>query len=70
MEYKEMIKLRALELELNNQRHLAWEKINQYVADGKSIDNIEYEVLCEIKNFYANSAKDISQKFNFLDKTL
>jgi hypothetical protein len=68
MDYKEMIKLRALEVELNKQRHLAWKRINKYIKEGKSIDNIEYEVLCEIKNFYANSAEDINQKFNFLDK--
>jgi hypothetical protein len=65
MDYKEMIKLRALELELNNQRHLAWEKINQYVAEGKSIDNIKYEVLCTIKDFYKDSAEQISKKLQY-----
>ena len=63
MDYKEMIKLRALELELNKQRHIAWKKLNKYVESGKHIDNIEYEVLLAIKDFYRDSAEQISKKF-------
>jgi hypothetical protein len=63
MDYKEMIKLRALELELNKQRHLAWKRINKHIKEGKSIHNMEYEVLCTIKDFYANSAEEINKKF-------
>lgn len=57
-----MIKQRALELELNKQRHIVWKKMNKYVESGKHIDNIEYQVLCTIKDFYRDSAADISKK--------
>ena len=63
MDYKEMIKLRALELELNKQRQLAWNKIHKYIKEGKSIENMEYQVLCAIKDFYKDSAEQIGKKF-------
>lgn len=63
MDYKEMIILRALELELNKQRHIAWKKLNKYIKDGKSFQNIEYQTLEAIKDFYRDSAEEISKKF-------
>lgn len=68
MEYKEMIKLRALQLELENQLKLASKRIEKYLISGKPLDNIQYQVLYEIKNFYENSYEDINQKFNVLNK--
>jgi hypothetical protein len=63
MDYKEMIKLRALEIELNKQRHLAWERINKHIEDGKGIYTVEYDSLVAIKDFYKNAVNEINQKF-------
>ena len=63
MEYKEMIKLRALEVELNKQRKLIVDKMDRYLTERKPINNIEYEVLCTIKDFYTNSLEEINKKF-------
>jgi DNA-binding Xre family transcriptional regulator len=62
MDYKEMIKLRALQLELHKQYGLASKQISKYVADGKPL-NIQYEVLHKIKDFYRDSAAEIDKKF-------
>lgn len=62
MNYKEMIELRALELELDKQYRLAINRIVKYNQSGKSPDNIQYEVLIRIKDFYRDSAANISKK--------
>lgn len=62
MDYKEMIKLRALELELDKQYRLAYKRIDKYNQSGKSPENIEYEVLCTIKDFYRDSAMEINNR--------
>jgi hypothetical protein len=62
MDYKEIIILRVLELELNKQRHIAWKKLNKYVESGKSFQNIEYKTLEAIKDFYRDSAEEIAKK--------
>jgi hypothetical protein len=61
MDYKEMIKLRALELELHKQYGLVSKQISKYVADGKPL-NIQYEVLHKIKDFYRDSAAEINNR--------
>jgi hypothetical protein len=58
MDYKEHIRLRALQLELHKQYGLVSKQINKYVEDGKPL-NIQYEVLCKIKDFYRDSAHEI-----------
>jgi hypothetical protein len=63
MDYKEMIKLRALEIELNKQRDLAWKRIHKHISDGKSIYTVEYDSLVGIKDFYKNAVDEINQKF-------
>lgn len=63
MDYKEMIKLRALELELNKQLSLISKQIDEYLQAGNSIYNIQYETLCVIRNFYEDSINEITKKF-------
>jgi hypothetical protein len=63
MDYKEMIKLRALELELSKQLKVVCKKLDKYLQQGNSVYNIEYETLCVIKNFYEDSINQINQKF-------
>ena len=63
MDYIEMIKLRALEIELNKQRDLAWKRIHKHIKDGKGIYTVEYDSLVAIKDFYKNAVDEINQKF-------
>lgn len=63
MDYKEMIRIRALQLELEKQLKLSSKRIEEYLIAGNPLDNIQYQILCEIKNFYGNSYEDINQKF-------
>jgi hypothetical protein len=62
MDYKEMIKLGALKIELDKQYSLASKKIDKWGRDGKSFQHIQYQVLHTIKDFYRDSAAEISKK--------
>jgi hypothetical protein len=62
MDYKEMIRLRALELELDKQYIIASKKIDKWGRDGKSFQHIQYEVLHTIKDFYRDSAMEIHNR--------
>lgn len=61
MDYKEIIRQRALQLELHKQYSIVCKKINKYNQSGKP-HNIQYEVLNTMKDFYRDSAADISKK--------
>ena len=62
MDYKEMIKQRALQLELHKQYSIVCKKIDKWGRDGKSFQHIQYEVLHTMKDFYRDSAANISKK--------